>query len=283
VEERLGEKMAEIKWIKLNTDMFDDTKIKLIENMPEGDSLLVVWIKLLALAGKTNRDGYIYLTEDIPYTDEMLSIVFNRPLQIVRLAIQTFQGMNMVEVDNGIIALVNWEKHQNIDGMDKVREQNRLRQQAHKEKKRLQRLGNVIGNVTVTQGNATDKEIDKELDIDKEIDNGTHAIIDSIYETLTLRLVTLLKFNNPKVRIPQDLEKWHNAIRLLIERDGHTQEEVLRMIEFSQTDDFWKSNILSATKLREKKDTLLMQSNRVKRMTPDSIMSTLNAMSDEFF
>ena len=49
--------MAEVKWIKLNVDMFDDEKIKIIQAMPDGDSLLVVWIKLITLAGKTNDGG----------------------------------------------------------------------------------------------------------------------------------------------------------------------------------------------------------------------------------
>ncbi|WP_342082555.1 phage replisome organizer N-terminal domain-containing protein, partial [Enterococcus faecalis] len=43
--------MAEISWIKLKTTMFDDEKIKLIQSMPEADAILVIWIRLLVLAG----------------------------------------------------------------------------------------------------------------------------------------------------------------------------------------------------------------------------------------
>lgn len=49
--------MAEINWIKLRVDMFDDDKIKIIQSMPEGDAILVVWIRILALAGKCNAKG----------------------------------------------------------------------------------------------------------------------------------------------------------------------------------------------------------------------------------
>jgi len=120
--------LSEVKWIKLLTEMFDDEKIKLIEAVPEADMLLVIWIKLLTLAGKKNMNGYIFLTENIPYTDEMLSTLFNRPLNTIRLALETFKKFGMINYNNeGQIKISNWEKHQNIDGLDKLREQNRLR------------------------------------------------------------------------------------------------------------------------------------------------------------
>ena len=46
--------MADIKWIKITTDIFDDEKILLIESLPEADSIIVIWFKLLCLAGKMN-------------------------------------------------------------------------------------------------------------------------------------------------------------------------------------------------------------------------------------
>ncbi|MCQ6266344.1 phage replisome organizer N-terminal domain-containing protein [Fictibacillus sp. WQ 8-8] len=164
--------MAEVKWIKLSTQMFEDEKIRLIESMPESDMLLIIWIKLLSQAGKTNANGYIYLHENIPYTDEMLATIFNRPLNIVRLALKTFEDFGMIEIsDDHYIAISNWEKHQNVEGLDKIRQQTRDRVAKYREKKRLQ-AGNDTGNVTLTQGNGTDieVEIDKDIDIEKELD-----------------------------------------------------------------------------------------------------------------
>ncbi|CAM4401826.1 Phage replisome organiser N-terminal domain-containing protein [Bacillus manliponensis] len=128
--------MVEVKWIKLTTNMFEDEKIRLIESMPEADTLLIIWIKLLAQAGKTNANGYIFLNENIPYTEEMLATLFNRPIAVVRLALQTFKQFGMIEVtDDQYICISNWEKHQNIEGLDKIREQNRLRKQKNEQKK----------------------------------------------------------------------------------------------------------------------------------------------------
>jgi len=130
--------LSEVKWIKLVTEFFDDEKIKLIEAMPEADMVLVIWIKLLTLAGKKNMNGYIFLTKNIPYTDEMFSTLFNRPLNTVRLALNTFKNFGMINYeDDNVIKITNWEKHQNIEGMEKIKEQNRLRQKKFREKPAL--------------------------------------------------------------------------------------------------------------------------------------------------
>ncbi|MCJ7840535.1 phage replisome organizer N-terminal domain-containing protein [Lederbergia sp. NSJ-179] len=155
--------MLSVKWIKLSTQMFEDEKIRLIESMPEADTILIIWVKLLAQAGRTNASGYIFLSENIPYTDEMLATLFHRPVTTVRLALETFKQFGMIEIDDqSFIRISNWDKHQSLEGLEKIREQNRQRVAKHREKKRLE-SGNATGNVTCNK-NVTD--IDKELDID---------------------------------------------------------------------------------------------------------------------
>ncbi|MGO4219500.1 phage replisome organizer N-terminal domain-containing protein [Bacillus sp. YAF12_1] len=165
--------MAEVKWIKLSTSMFEDEKIRLIESMPDADTLLIIWFKLLSQAGKTNASGYIFLSENIPYTEEMLSTLFNRPLATIRLALQTFQQFGMIQInEERMIHIANWEKHQNIDGLEKIREQNRLRKQKQREREQQVLLEmSRDSHVPVTDGHATDIEVDKELEVDKDINN----------------------------------------------------------------------------------------------------------------
>jgi predicted phage replisome organizer len=102
----------DVKWIKITTNMFDDEKIKLIESMPDKDAILIIWIKLLVQAGRTNANGYIFLNEKIPYTEEMLATIFNRPINTVRLALKTFKEFNMIEMDEKGLLVTNWNKHQ---------------------------------------------------------------------------------------------------------------------------------------------------------------------------
>lgn len=161
--------MAEVKWIKLSVNMFEDEKIRLIEALPESDTILIIWVKLLAQAGKTNASGYIYLNEHIPYTDEMLATIFNRPINIVRLALKTFEQFGMIDVtEDKFISVLNWEKHQNVDGLEKIRLDTKKRVQRHREKQK-QIGSNVSCNVTVTQGNETEVEVEVEEEREEEV------------------------------------------------------------------------------------------------------------------
>ncbi len=137
--------------------MFDDSKIKYIEGLPERDTIITIWVKLLTLAGKHNEQGYIMLSENLPYNEEMLANEFNRSLNTVRLALQTFNTLGMIEYDGGILKVANWEKHQNIEGLEKIRKQTRERVRKHREQKQLE-----ASNVNVTLRNATEEELEEE-------------------------------------------------------------------------------------------------------------------------
>lgn len=128
--------MADINWIKLRVDMFDDEKIKIIQSMPEGDAILVIWIRIIAIAGKCNAKGLVLIEDEFPYSDEMLATIFNKPLATVRLALGTFEKFRMIERTEKGIYISNFEKHQNTEGMERIREQARIRKQREREKKR---------------------------------------------------------------------------------------------------------------------------------------------------
>ncbi len=152
--------MREVSWIKLKVGMFDDSKIKYIEALPERDTIITIWVKLLTLSGKYNEQGYIMLSENLPYNEEMLANEFNRPINSIRLAIQTFETLGMIEKVNGVIKVTNWEKHQSLDSKAKHKEKNKLRQQRYRE--RQKKLLEAKGNVTVTLRNDTEEEEERE-------------------------------------------------------------------------------------------------------------------------
>ena len=148
--------MADVKWIKIVTDVFDNRKIRQIELMPDSDAILVIWFKILCLAGSINESGMLLLTRDIPYNDEMLANQFNRPINTIRLALDTFRKFGMIETTNNILCVSNWEKYQNIETLDKIREQTRLRVAKHREQRKI--ANSEVCNVTVTQCNATEED-----------------------------------------------------------------------------------------------------------------------------
>lgn len=193
-----------IKWIKIVTDIFDDEKILLIESLPEADTIIVVWFKLLTLAGKQNYSGVLIMNDRIHYTDEMLATLFRRPLNTVRAALQTFEQFGMIEIINNAITIPNWEKHQSVESMEKAREQARKRVARYREKQKQLANSNVTCNVTVTQGNALEEvEIDKEIDID----NTTTTSEKNLFDYYQQRIGALDGFQYEKLKEYLDIDK----------------------------------------------------------------------------
>jgi predicted phage replisome organizer len=128
--------MADVKWIKIVTDIFDDEKLLLIETLPEADSIIVIWFKLLCLAGKQNNKGVFMMNDKIAYTEKMLATIFRRKESTVQLALRTFEQFGMIEIVDGVVTIPNWSKHQNFDKIDKNNEymKNYMREYRAKQK-----------------------------------------------------------------------------------------------------------------------------------------------------
>lgn len=160
----------EVKWIKISTDIFNDEKISIIEGMPDADadSIIIIWFKLLCLAGRQNNNGIFKLTEDMPFTEDMFAAIFRRPVQSVRKALAVFESLGMIEIYNNVVTIPSWEKHQNIEGMDKIREQTKARVQKYREKQKLL-AEDCNASVTLPKHNGNAIEEDKELDKNKSV------------------------------------------------------------------------------------------------------------------
>ena len=184
--------MADVKWIKICTDIFDDEKMLLIESMPEADAIIVIWFKLLCMAGKQNNSGVFMLNDKIAYTDEMLATVFRRPLNTVRLALKTFETYGMIEIVDNVFTIPNWEKHQSLDKLETAKEKNRQRVAAYRKRQKLIAGGNDYCNVTGITSTAIDKDKDKDKDIDIDIDKD-------IEEKKKVKKKTACRFTPPTI------------------------------------------------------------------------------------
>lgn len=230
--------MAEISWIKLSVNIFDDEKIKLIKSMPEGDAIILIWIQLLCLAGKTNDNGAVYIGQHMNYTDEMISTICNQPLNTVRLALQTFEQFEMINLgEDGLISISNWEKHQNIEGMDRVREQTRKRVAKFRAKqKELE-----SSNVNVTLRNAPDKNrIDKNrLDIDKNTNNS--HVDDEDIKTQILSVWNSLDKNIPRIQALNTNTQRYQILKARI--NEHGLDTVIKTIKSIDQSKFLKGYV----------------------------------------
>ena len=155
---------ANVKWIKIVTDIFDDEKILLIESIPEADAIIVIWFKLLTLAGKINNGGVLMFNEKLPYTDEMLATIFRRPINTVRLAIKTFEQFEMVEIINNTITIPNWSKHQTLDQLEERKEymKNYMRDYRKKQRQLAE------GEFCKVNSKANVNSLEEDIDIDKD-------------------------------------------------------------------------------------------------------------------
>lgn len=130
-----------LEWIKLNTGIFGDDKMLIIEGMPEHDTIIVIWFKLLCLAGNQNNSGVIMLSDKIACNDEMLASIFRRPLATVRMALNVFESLGMIEIVNGVYVIPNWSKHQSADKIEKLNEYHRNYMRERRAEQKQKALG----------------------------------------------------------------------------------------------------------------------------------------------
>ena len=170
--------MASVKWIKIVTDVFDDEKILMIETMPECDTIIVIWFKLLCLAGKQNNSG-VFQMGQMPYTDEMFAAIFRRPINTVRLALNTFERFGMIEIVRETVTIPNWSKHQSLDAYEKRKERDRLYQAERRAAQRAiaekssDTSADTSSDIASLEG---DEEGEKDLDINIKRDRGENPL-----------------------------------------------------------------------------------------------------------
>lgn len=164
--------VADVKWIKIATDLFDDEKILMIESLPSADSIIVIWFKLLTFAGKQNNDGVFVMNERIAYTDEMLASIFRRDVKTVRMALNTFEQFGMIDIIENVVTIPNWNKHQTLDAYEKKKERDRLYQAERRAKQKVlvqKSSDKSLDSPTTQSSDVVVSDKDKERDIDKDI------------------------------------------------------------------------------------------------------------------
>lgn len=243
--------MAQVKWIKIVTDIFDDEKILMIEALPNADAIIVIWFKLLCLAGKTNNSGVFLMNEKVAYTDEMLSAIFRRDLNTVRMALKVFEQYEMIEIVNNTITIPNWSKHQTLDAYEKKKERDKLYQQNRREKQKLLAEGkeenkkssdkslDESSDSSFTSQKIAPLEEDKEIERDIDIDTITKVIVN-------------------KEQLTEVLEKWNS---LNLSKIVSIQGNRLKLLQ-TRIKEYGLDNILSAIESIRSSSFLKGQNNR---------------------
>jgi predicted phage replisome organizer/uncharacterized phage protein (TIGR02220 family) len=227
--------MAEVKWIKIATDIFDDEKILLIEGLPDAYAIITVWFKLLCLAGKKNNGGVFLMNDKVPYTDKMLATIFRMNESTVKLALNAFEQFKMIEIVEEIITIPNWNKHQTLDAYERKKERDRLYQEERRAKQRA-----LIEKSSDKSSERTSyvavSDIDKEED--KEKDNNIYVpykeIITYLNEKTGKKLRWDVKSNQKEIKARFNEGYTLNDFKTVIDKKYHewgrkpTKEELQR-------------------------------------------------------
>ncbi|MCR6516298.1 phage replisome organizer N-terminal domain-containing protein [Clostridium sp. LY3-2] len=233
--------MADVKWIKIVTDIFDDEKILLIESMPDSDSIIVIWFKLLCLAGKNNNSGVFMLNDTIHYTDEMLATIFRKPLNTVRFALQTFEKFGMIVIINNVITIPNWDKHQNLDSIEKRRErQKEYMRERRAKQKQLTDKNSKANSKANGKANVSSLEGEREEEREGDKENISKDILCSTYVQRLIKKWNSIGLSSTLKTINAGTNRY-KMLKARIRQ--YSEEEIINAIDEVQKSDFLMGRI----------------------------------------
>ena len=120
--------MNSISWIKLDVGIFQNRKIRHLRTLEDGDRLVLLFIMLLTVAGRCNDGGRIFMSEGIPYSRASLAEELGFDVPFIRRGMAVFRRLGMIDGDTKYPHISGWEDNQNVEGLEKMKEQNRTRQ-----------------------------------------------------------------------------------------------------------------------------------------------------------
>ena len=208
--------MADVKWIKLTTNMFDNRKIKHLRKLPDGNNIVLLWIMLLTMAGRCNAGGMIFLTENIPYTPKMLADELDFEENTVRLGIEALENLDMICTQNDCFTIVGWEEYQNIDKLAEMREYNRLAQQKSRAKRK--QLNDVNDKSMTSQAcQCLEEEIEKDKEFHSFTQHGENRQMEYMGGTLGKGVVLLSEEQENDLLEKLSLDEFNKYVGIVAE------------------------------------------------------------------
>lgn len=272
-------------WMKLREDFFDDDAIEWLEDQPKGKEYALFYLKLCLKSLKTN--GILIRkvgTLLVPYDTKKLAEVTKTEFDTVVVAMELLKRIGLVEIlECGEICIPRMEEMIGSE-TDKAAIMRRIREQ----KKMLagnnvtdvlpdgypcESGNNVTGVLPDGYQNVTEildiRDRDKDINIivgpsaDSSHKSGKENLLgDFEYQCVEMLVQSCISVF-PGSKIPKTAEekrKWAVEIERMKRLDGREESEIIEALTYATTDMFWKSNIRSARKFREKFETLIVQS-----------------------
>lgn len=184
--------MAEGKkfyWLKLKRDFFKRHDIRIIEEMPNGKDYVLFYLKLLLES--IDHEGSLRFSDTIPYNEQMLSVITNTNVDIVRSAMKLFIELQLIEIfDDKTIFMGEVEK---MIGSES--------ESAERVRKLRQRNKALLCNGDVQKSNIEKEiEIKKDKDIELENERKSESSLDQFTENALSTFSTEISTGEDKVR-----------------------------------------------------------------------------------
>ena len=166
--------MGQVGWIKINTDIFSNRKIKILLKEKDGDTYFRLWIQILTIAGECNRNGGLYISDNVPFKIEDFTNIIGKSSKTFTKVFRKFIDLGMLIYKDNTYFVKNWNKYQSIENYEKYQMQNRERQKKYREKLKSEKEKS---NVIQTLSNGEEKNTKelrkrKEENIREESKNG---------------------------------------------------------------------------------------------------------------
>lgn len=229
-------------WLKLKRDFFKRHDIRIVEGMPNGKEYILFYLKLLCES--VDHEGNLRFSDQIPYNEDMLAIITNTNVDIVRSAVKVFTELKMMEIlDDGTIFMAE------VDGM--------IGTETEWAKKKREYRASIQGDVPpLIEGQSEDNvrtmsdksksksiEIDKEKDINNKRKRFTPPTIDEVkayceerHNTVDAeRFIDYYSSQNWKKANGRPLEDWKAAVRTW-EKNSYGSPKAQKAVEIPVPD-----------------------------------------------
>lgn len=272
-------------WMKLREDFFDDDAIEWLEEQPKGKEYALFYLKLCLKSLKTN--GLLIRTVGtilVPYDTKKLADITKTDYDTAIVAMELLKNIGLVEImESGEICLPRMEEMIGSE-TDKAAIMRKARAQKNfiegnnvtvmlPEGYTCKNGNNVTTALPECFQNVTQRIENRDIEIDKNIivappgnadseNTDRYSVGDFEYQCVDMLIQSCMAVF-PGSKVPQTREekrKWAVEIERMKRLDKRNESDIIEALTYATTDGFWKSNIRSARKFREKFETLIIQS-----------------------
>lgn len=254
-------------WFKVDDGFYSSRKVL---SIPRRHRLAAVGLWTMAgnWSGRELTDGKVpsYVLDELGATETLIRALVDARLWLDHRSVEPRPSLDRASTG---IEFTNWAEYQPTRAdVEAERAKTAERQRRWRERHKGETDDSTVSNgvtAPVTNGvshgaptrpDPTRKEIPTES---LSSETATAPIRPEVTRLLDL-LDTEIVRNGGKS--PKRTKKNVDAVRLMLDRDGYTEAQIERAIRWCQADEFWRANILSASKLREKYEQLRLAAQR---------------------